>query len=401
MDIKHIKSLLAETSALIDEFESTNGDGSRVEAQEKATQLARALEIPRLAILKLAFSPVTFMAVMAAHHMDIFSVLGVADSPVPLAKLAAPKAADPVLIERILRVLIASGFAEEPSPGEYLPTALSKEMTLRPAIGIVDSMFNEGLPPLQKTPEYLRMISYRNPDDSVLTPLQYTNSIMIDGFTWLAQNPESLTRFNSFMEGHLGNRPDWGDWFPVQEQLLDHADLKPDAPFLVDIGAGRGHDLVAFRKKFPDIPGRFILEDLPHVLEEIRGVQDLEKAGIETVPYNFFTDVQPVQGARVYFFKHVLHDWSDHKATIILNYLKPAMKRGFSKIIMEEYIFPDRNVRSLSCLTDLAVMVWFSGMERTRQRWIDLLESAGLRILKFWIREGDDLGIIEAELAED
>ncbi|KAJ6013349.1 Plant methyltransferase dimerization [Penicillium herquei] len=337
MDIKQIKDLLAETSALIDEIESTNGDGLRVEAQEKATQLARALEIPRIAILKLAFSPVTFMAVMAAHHMGIFSVLGDTDSPVPLATLAAPKAADPLLVERILRVLIASGFAEEPSPGEYLPTALSKEMTLRPSIGIVDS---------------LRI--------------------------YLAfSKPETLTRFNSFMEEHLGNRPDWGDWFPVQEQLLDHVYLKPDAPFLVDI------------------------EDVPHVLEEIRGVQDLEKAGIETVPYNFFTNVQPIQGARVYFFKHVLHDWSDEKAAIIFNNLKPAMKRGFSKIIMEDYIFPDRNAHSISCLTDLAVMVWFSGMERTRQRWIDLLESVGLRILKFWVREGDDLGIIEADVAED
>ncbi|KAJ5727174.1 hypothetical protein N7493_004994 [Penicillium malachiteum] len=273
-------------------------------------------------------------------------------------------------------------------------------MTLRPTIGIVDSLFNEGLLPVQKFPEYLRKINYRNPDDS-LTPLQYANNIKIDGFTWLAQNPESLTRFNSFMEGHLGNRPDWGDWFPVQEQLLDHAGLKPDAPFLVDIGAGRGHDLVAFRKRFPDIPGRFVLEDLPHVIEEIRGVQDLENAGIETVPYNFFTDVQPVQGARVYFFKYILHDWSDKKARIIFNNLKPAMKRGYSKIIMEEYILPDRNVRSISSLADLTVMVWLSGMERTRQRWINLLESVGLRILKFWLREGDDLGIIEAELADD
>ncbi|KAJ5717439.1 hypothetical protein N7488_003085 [Penicillium malachiteum] len=346
MDIKHIKNLLEETSALIDEFESTKGDGSRADAQEKATQLAQALEIPRMAILRLACAPVNLMAVMVAHHMGIFSVLGNADSPVPLAKLAAPKEADPCLVERILRVLLTSGFAEEAGPGEYLPTALSKEMTLRPAIGIVDSLFNEGLPSVQKAPEYIRKIDYRNPDDSMSTPLQYANNITKDGFTWLAQNPESLTRFNSFMEGHLGNRPDWGDWFPVQEQLFDHVDLKPDAPF-------------------------------------------------------WWTSVPPVQGARVYFFKHVLHDWSDEKATIIFNKLKPAMKHGYSKIIMQEYILPDRNVRSISSLLDLTVMMWFSGMERTRRRWSDLLESVGLRILKFWVREGDDLGIIEAELADD
>jgi hypothetical protein len=96
----------------------------------------------------------------------------------------------------------------------------------------------------------------------------------------------------------------------------------------------------------------------------------------------------------------VLHDWSDEKATIIFNHLKPAMKRGFSKVIMEEYILPDQNARSLPCMTDIAVMVFCSGLERTRQRWSNLLTSVGLRVLKFWVREGDGLGIVEAELAE-
>ena len=96
----------------------------------------------------------------------------------------------------------------------------------------------------------------------------------------------------------------------------------------------------------------------------------------------------------------MLHDWSDEKATIILDHLKPAMKRGFSKVIMEEYILPDKNARSLPCMTDIAVMVFCSGLERTRQRWSDLLTCVGLRVLKFWVREGDGLGIIEAELAE-
>ena len=76
------------------------------------------------------------------------------------------------------------------------------------------------------------------------------------------------------------------------------------------------------------------------------------------------------------------------------------MKRGFSKVIMEEYILPDQNARLLPCMTDIAVMVFCSGLERTCQRWNDLLTSAGLRVLQFWMREGDGLGIIEAELAE-
>jgi hypothetical protein len=107
-----------------------------------------------------------------------------------------------------------------------------------------------------------------------------------------------------------------------------------------------------------------------------------------------------ISGTRVYYFKNVLDDWPDEKAAIVFNNLKPAMKPGFSKIIGEEYILPDKNARSLPCMTDMAVMVFCSSLERTQQRWTDLMTSVGLRVVKFWVREGDGLGIVEAELPE-
>lgn len=56
MDIQHLRSLLVETKALLDLYESTQTDTLRVDAQDKAAQLARALERPRDAIIKLSFS---------------------------------------------------------------------------------------------------------------------------------------------------------------------------------------------------------------------------------------------------------------------------------------------------------------------------------------------------------
>lgn len=56
MDIQHLQRLLVETKALLDSYESTKTDTLRVEAQDKATQLARGLERPRDAITKLSFS---------------------------------------------------------------------------------------------------------------------------------------------------------------------------------------------------------------------------------------------------------------------------------------------------------------------------------------------------------
>lgn len=98
------------------------------------------------------------MAVQIALNLNVFPTIAEATSPVPLAKLAAIKPADPILVgqfisrnkailsrqltllqERILRVLVASGILEEPAPSEYLPTPFSKELTNRPSIGVLES----------------------------------------------------------------------------------------------------------------------------------------------------------------------------------------------------------------------------------------------------------------------
>ncbi|PWY84759.1 S-adenosyl-L-methionine-dependent methyltransferase [Aspergillus heteromorphus CBS 117.55] len=401
MSPESIQPIWAEVQSSLEAFQSSGTESARIDALEKASKLTRALEKPRDAILKLAYTPNALMAVKVAHDMQVFPVLATATSPVSVGELAALKPADPLLVERMMRLCVAFGFADEPSPCEYLPTAVTKEMVNRTSIGVVESLFLEFLPAVQKTPEYLASTGYQNPEDPLFAPLQYTNDMTEDGFAWLCQHPDALARFNNFMEGQRADRPHWADWFPVADRVLAQADPDPERALIVDIGAGRGHDLLGFQSRFPDSPGKLILEDLPLVIDEVQGARDLDAAGIVPVKYNFFTERQPVKGSRVYYFKNVMHDWSDDKARIILNHVIEAMEPGYSKLIMEEYIVPDRNATAIHGMTDLAVMVFCSGLERTTQQWTRLLNSVGLRVNKFWTREGDGLGVIEAELAEE
>ena len=39
-----------------------------------------------------------------------------------------------------MRVLVANSIVEEPKPCEYLPNAVSKELTQRPSIGVLESL---------------------------------------------------------------------------------------------------------------------------------------------------------------------------------------------------------------------------------------------------------------------
>ncbi|KAI9043244.1 S-adenosyl-L-methionine-dependent methyltransferase [Aspergillus affinis] len=150
------------------------------------------------------------------------------------------------------------------------------------------------------------------------------------------ENPEDLGRFNTYMEGIRGDRAHWADWSAVQKQILDGAANDPTRPLLVDIAGGRGHDIAHFASQFPEAPGRLILEDPPPVIEDIAKLDPK----IERVKHDFFTS-QPVKGSCVYYMKSILHDWSDDKCKVILDHVVAAMEKGYSKVVIEDFILPD------------------------------------------------------------
>lgn len=57
----------------------------------------------------------------------------------------------------------------------------------------------------------------------------------------------------------MGARRYWVDWFPVQRRVLDGID--PEKVLLVDVGGGKGHDVLAFQARFPG-RGRLVVQDL-------------------------------------------------------------------------------------------------------------------------------------------
>lgn len=93
-----------------------------------------------------------------------------------------------------------------------------------------------------------------------------------------------------------------------------------------------------------------------------------------------------------------MHDWDDDHCRVILQHITAAMEAGYSKVLIEDYIVPDQNAGPKETLTDMIVMVWCPGIERTRHRWTELLQSVGLTIKKFWVPHGHNKGVIEAEL---
>jgi hypothetical protein len=86
--------------------------------------------------------------------------------------------------------------------------------------------------------------------------------------------------------------------------------------------------------------------------------------------------------------KFILHDWSDKQCLQILGHICDAMKAGYSKLIIEEFILPEKDCPMLSAMWDWEMMVFCNSLERSEGHWSRLLNEAGFEA-KFWYPPGD------------
>lgn len=244
-------------------------------------------------------------------------------------------------------------------------------------------------------PQYLKEINYRNPDNTQQPgPFQYCLGTDLPTFEWLAQNPDKGNDFNLFMTTHRAQKH-WSETFPLQAGIFDGVTINEDAPLVVDVAGGFGHDLRIVKSKLsPVAKGQLVLEDQASVINTVP--DDLRDADINYVKYNFFTP-QPVKGARVYTLKSIIHDWPDNQALDILRNVAAGMEPGYSKIWLLDGIVPATNTSKTLAGMDITMMVFLGALERTEKQWHELLGKAGLVITNMAPRS-DGFGVVEAML---
>ncbi|PVI04220.1 O-methyltransferase [Periconia macrospinosa] len=372
---------------------------SRVLLLNAATKLVSALQTPEDAIYRVAYSPMQFMAMRTLHSLGVFKQI-VEKESVTSTELSETTAADKVLLERLLRVMIAAGVVVESGISTYSPNAQTRSVSERKMGGMVEAIFDGQTKPMAGLPEYLEKTGYKNPLDPQDGPFQYGHNAPGESFfEFLSKRPKIMNSYSTFFEASRGSRPDWIDWFPVQEKLLDDASkpVTKDDILLIDVAGNRGHDLMAFKNKFSSkYPGRYVLFDQPHIIED----QTLDLGeDVEKKAFDFFKD--PVlPDARLYYMKFILHDWDDDNCLTILNNVTSVMKKGFSNLIIEDFIIPMTGCKWMPAMFDLQMMISCASMERNEAQWMHLLDAAGLEIEGFYPPPGDGTGIIVTKLKE-
>lgn len=152
-------------------------------------------------------------------------------------------------------------------------------------------------PSYQALPSFLERVGHRNPTNEIHTAFHDGWNTSVHPFAWFADKPDHLAYFNDYMA--LRRKPElsWLTVYPVEEEAQD---ISPERALYVNIGGGVGHQCAQFKEKYPNIPGRVILQDMPHSIAEA-----LPTPEVENIAHDFFQP-QPISGKYISIISHQL-----------------------------------------------------------------------------------------------
>ena len=81
--------------------------------------------------------------------------------------------------------------------------------------------------------------------------------------------------------------------------------------------------------------------------------------------------------------RNIIHDYPDDKSRIILKNTMAALDKD-SVILIDDMVLPNKGVHWQAAQLDMQMMASLASMERTKDQWYALIESAGLKINNIW-----------------
>ncbi|KAK5264572.1 hypothetical protein LTR96_010052 [Exophiala xenobiotica] len=359
-DMDMVSKLLKDVNQNVEALGSGNSK-AREAAIEACRSLASSLETPSEAVVRMTWvEPSHLAALRMAVDMRLFEHLA--------AEQSSPKGS----------AQLAAACSAEPWHDVCIPMNL-------------------------KTAEFFRQHGYTSPTDGLDTPAQHTydakgKTHMID--LLMQHGPEQ--GLASMMATWMLDRPHWSDdnlgFYPVKERLIEGAAGGDGAVFLVDVGGSKGQDLTKFLARHPldSFPGQLILQDRAEVIDSIP--EGSLGPGVHAMAHDFNTP-QPVRGARAYFLHSIIHDYPDDRSRVILKQLAAAMQKDYSKLLIWDFVLPDKTAGSTLIALDWEMMSFYAAGERSESQWTALLGDVGLKVNGVWAYSQFDQALIEAELA--
>ncbi|KAI1779311.1 S-adenosyl-L-methionine-dependent methyltransferase [Hypoxylon cercidicola] len=359
----------------IKQLAATVGGIERQRLRASLYQLAYSLETPDDTLHRYGAMHLQTAAVKVGFDIGIFKRLVQCRGSSTSGELAQVTGAEASLLSRLLRYLATIGTIENDSVDQYAANHLTENLAQEVTEAGVSHYFSTVAPQYQTLPTFLKKTGYRNPTDEMHTVFQDAWNTSLHGFAWFSHHPENLDYFNKFMAFRRQPDVSWLTVYPVSQEAEG---WDPNRPVYVNIGGGIGHQCAQFKEKYPNIPGRVILQDLPHSIAKA-----LPTPGVENMVHDFFQP-QPIKGAKFYFMRGVFHNHPPHKVRELLANTKEAMAPD-SVLLIDEMILPETGSHVDPAAMDLTMMTAFAGMERTQAQWQSALSEVGLKLVETYV----------------
>jgi hypothetical protein len=320
---------------------------------------------PDAAVIQQIFQLGTGYVVSAA--LGVAARLGIADllaaGPRSTADLAAAAGVNEDALYRVLRALAMFGVFTETSPRTFALTSAAD--LLRTGVpGSVRDMV------LWLCDEFHFRI-YAELTHSVRTGETVGEKVVgMPVFEYFQHDRDLSARFNNAMTNFSAG---------VAPAVLDVYDFS-GIDVLVDVAGGHGMVLASILRGYPKMRG--MLFDLDHV---IAGAATLDAMGVRdrcrTMAGDFFKAVPP--GGDAYIMKHIIHDWDDERAGIILRNIRTALDgKPHGRLVLIEAVIRPGNEPDMSKLIDIEMLVLPGGKERTADEFSALFARSGFELTR-------------------
>lgn len=319
------------------------------------------------------------------------------EGDISYSDLAQQAKLDPVQLRRFLQHAMMNRVFTETRPGFVGHTSASRLLKEQDgAMDTVGFLVEDLAPAATKVIEAYQQ--WPNSGEPNETGFNVENNSKMPFYLEIAKNPERARRFGSGMRFMTK-----GSLYDINHLIRgyswDKLDQMEGPVTVVDLGGGQGGVSTALANATKNI--NFIVQDLPGTVEEGRKILPAHLQERVTFMAHDFFDEQPVSGAEVYFFRFILHNWSDRYASKIFRNLIPAMKAG-ARIVIYEFLPPEvsdtawsqKQARNL----DMIQALGWNSLERTVSDWKKLFAETDPRLeyTGAWTPPGSSVSLIEA-----
>jgi len=317
---------------------------------------------------------------MASAALYTAITLNVADhlsgGPKDVADLARATGANEDALYRILRLLAGLGIFADAGPRRFKLTP-SADLLRKDVPGSL-----RGMAVFLPDPFHFRV--YADLLTSVKTGRTAAETTLgMPVFEYLAKNPDYSQVFNEAMTALSA---------PVAGAAIEVYDFCTIGT-LVDVAGGHGEVLMSILKACPTVKG--VLADVDHVIEGAK--PRIAAAGLssrlQAVACDFFMAVPA--GGDAYIMKHIIHDWDDERASLILRNIAAAMGGKRGRVILLESVIRADAEPDFGTFLDIEMLALPGGRERSAEEFKALFARSGFEMTKV-VPTKSPLSVVEA-----